>query len=196
VSVRSRRLVLFAIVVSAIAFAVVVGSASLLRSLEDPGSRGDRSLLRAQSPEAIDATRASVTDGLHGYGRTVRVDHTDVGLELDATGLDCHGGMLQVVWHVGNLEPTVPDTGIHLSARLDDEVIGSLIVGSTRGVWEDGPAAIHAATRCPTGGHELKLTIVSITGAWGIPYVGPPGAADSVVLRVNRGFVATEYWNL
>jgi hypothetical protein len=194
VSVRSRRHLLAAIVLSAVA--IVVAWSSALPSLADHTNLGDRSLLREQPPDAVDAARVTVTDGLHGYGRTVRVDDTDVGLELDAAGVECHGGMLVVVWHVGNLEPTVPDTGIHLTARLDDDVIGSLIVGSTRGVWEDGPAAIHAATRCPTGDHRLALAIVGITGAWGIPYVGPPGAPDSTDLLVNRGFVAIEYWDL
>ena len=95
-----------------------------------------------------------------------------------------------------NLEPTVPKTGIHLSARLDKAVIGSILRGSTDGIWNDTPVDLYAAVDCPPGRHVLDLEVTHVAGAWGIPYVGSEGAPPSEELRVDPSFLVTEIWNV
>ena len=97
-----------------------------------------------------------------------------------------------MAWHVGNLEPTVPGTGIYLTMTFDGRAVGSLIRGSTHGVWNDAAQTIFATVDCPQGTHRLSVTIDGF-GHWGIPYAANPGEQAQRVV-VNRGFVVTEIW--
>jgi hypothetical protein len=139
-------------------------------------------------------TNVSLTDTLRPINETVRVGVDDLGMILDRTHLTCHGGRARIIWHVGNLEPTVPGTGIALSARLDGELIGSLLRGSQDGIYNDQPATIVAVVDCPAGDHVLDLVIPHITGSWGIPYVDNPERGPVQHLLMNRGFTVLEVW--
>ncbi len=143
----------------------------------------------------ITGTRMSLTDNLRPQNETVRIGVADDGMILDPLTLTCHGGRIRVTWTVGNLEPIVADTGIHLSARLDDETIGSIIRGSARGIWNDVPVDLVTVADCSPGEHTLDLQVTAITGGWGIPYVVTKGSPPSSDLVVNRGFIVTEVWN-
>jgi hypothetical protein len=155
---------------------------------------GARELLDAVPATTRSGSQVSMTDTLQPIDATVRVDAYDLGMKLDRTVLFCHGGRARITWHVGNLEPTVPQTGIALSIRLDGQIIGSLLRGSVEGIYEDGPASIMAVADCSPGEHELDLAISQITGGWGIPYVANVrrGAVD--YLQMNRGFIVMEVW--
>lgn len=135
--------------------------------------------------------RTTVTEGLSSFNKTVRAvdaggSKPSVGT-FDKTPVQCHGGMASVVWHVGNLEPTTPETGIHLSIFMDGERIGSLLKGSYNGVWEDGPEEIYTVVRCPRGPHTFYAAIDSLGGGWGIPYANEGDL-------VKRGLIITENW--
>lgn len=104
---------------------------------------------------------------------------------IDSMDLRCHGGTIEITWYVGNLEPTVPQTGIHLSVRLDGAQLATLLKGSTDGVWNDAPASIHTVTQCPAGSHKLEAHIDKLAGGWGIPYADPENT-------VQRGFIVRE----
>jgi hypothetical protein len=139
-------------------------------------------------------SQITLTDNLTQHRATVRIGDADNGLILDPMDLECHGGRASISWSVGNLEPIVADTGIHLSARLDGSVVGSIMRGSTLGMWNDTPVELIAVVECPPGQHTLDLRVDSIHGAWGIPYVVNEGEPPSPYLLVNRGFVVREVW--
>lgn len=143
---------------------------------------------------AYSGNRTKITDGLTTFRETPVVTREDSGRRLDRLEFECHGGRAKIMWHIGNLEPRKPATGIHLTVRLDDERIASLLKGSTRGIWNDAPAEIHEVVDCPAGRHVLELAIESVHGAWGFPYVVNPGEPPSEHLRVNRGFIVEEVW--
>lgn len=154
---------------------------------------GDRSLLDDGPTQTWTGTRTTITSSLRGFSETVRIDQRDIGLTIDRTALTCHGGVVEITWHVGNLEPTVPDTGIYLTARLDGQPVASITKGSTRGIYDDGPVDLRAVVDCPAGSHVVDLLIDRMwaDGGWGIPYVVNVGEpSDGIV--VMRGFVVTE----
>jgi hypothetical protein len=155
---------------------------------------GDRSLLDPAQTNTFTGTHITLTDNLRAYDHTVRLEPTDLGRLVDPMSFECHGGIATVVWHVGNLEPTYPNTGIHLTALLDDEPIASIIVGSTSGVYEDSPAELQTIVDCPAGVHALALEVTDIHGVWGFPYVVSELDSPSLDLRVNRGFRVSEIW--
>ena len=93
--------------------------------------QGDRSLLDPRLTSSSTGTHTTVTDNLVGYGATVRIGTEDKGRLIDPLTIECHGGRAIIVWHVGNLEPIQPDTGLTLSAVFDGKVVGSLIRGSS-----------------------------------------------------------------
>jgi hypothetical protein len=156
--------------------------------------RGNRSELATVAARSATGSQVTLTDNLTQHRETVRVGDTDTGLILDPMDLECHGGRASITWTVGNLEPIVADTGIHLSARLDGVVIGSILRGSTRGIWNDTPVTLLAVTDCSAGQHTVDIRVDSISGAWGIPYVVNEGEPPSPNLLVNRGFVVREVW--
>lgn len=132
--------------------------------------------------------RTTLTTNLVTYNETYRVQAgPNLPARLDEMRIRCHGGTLRLTWQLGNLEPTHPDTGIHLTAYLDGKAVGSLLKGSTRGIWNDGPVQIESAVNCPGGQHKLWVSIDSIQGSWGIPYANEPD-------HVQRGFIAEEIW--
>lgn len=156
---------------------------------------GDRSLLADGSAQTSTGTRWSVTDSLRGFDRTVRIGPRNEGLVLDTTPVTCHDGRATVTWHVGNLEPTVPDTIIYLTARLDEAAIGTIIKGSTRGIYDDGPVDLRAVVDCPAGPHTFDLLVSHVSGGgWGIPYVVTPGQPTREGVRVLRGFIVEEVY--
>jgi hypothetical protein len=122
-------------------------------------------------------------------GTAIDVATGEVVTEIDVTPVSCHGGRVIVEWHVGNLEPQIPHTGIHLAITMDGEVIGGILAGSADGIYDDWPAQIVAAQPCPAGPHVFAVKIQSISGYWGIPYAQPSGRAVNVV---QRGFVIWE----
>jgi len=178
----------------------VAGVALLLvRAAPASASHGDglgaRDLLAGAGVTRVyDGTHTTISDSLASFDQTVRLSAADEGTTIDRTALECHGGRADITWHVGNLEPTVAGTGIHLSATFDGEVIGSMIAGSSDGIWNDRPAGIRAVVACSPGTHQLAIQVVSVNGLWGIPYVVNPGERNIEGLRVNRGFVVTEVW--
>jgi hypothetical protein len=186
--------------VARILFAVVVGLdlGTALHVLSHPQAAvaeamGDRDLLGAAPVVTRLGTNIALTDSLRPINRTVRVVAKDLHMTLDRTPLTCHGGRARITWHVGNLEPTVPMTGIALSVRLDGKVIGSLLRGSADGTYNDNPASIMAVADCPAGEHVLDVVISEIDGGWGIPYVANVGErADHLLM--NRGFIVMEVW--
>lgn len=196
---RARRPSLTALV--ALAGWAIVGAGVVMLIVRPAMPIGDtglgaRELLPGDGlTHSYDGSRTTITDSLTPFNRTVRITAADEGTEVDKTALVCHGGRVDVTWHVGNLEPTVPATGIHLSATLDGATIGSLLAGSTDGIWNDRPAGIHAVVACPAGTHVLALRIVSVQGSWGMPYVVSAGSTNIDGLVVNRGFVVTEVWD-
>ena len=155
---------------------------------------GDRGLLDAGTTRTSTGTRTTISDTLRGFDRSVWIDSNDNGLIVDQTTLTCHGGIAHVTWHIGNLEPVSQDVGIHLTARLDGEPIGSILRGSRVDIWGDEPASLHAVVPCPAGDHRLDLEIRSIHGRWGFPYVTSVGEPPSDELLVARGFVVSEVW--
>jgi hypothetical protein len=74
-------------------------------------------------------------------------------------------------------------------------VIGSIIRGSSRGIFNDTPVDLLAVIDCPAGRHGLELTVAWIKGSWGIPFVDTVGNPPSADLVVNRGFVVREIWD-
>ena len=157
--------------------------------------QGNRSLLEPGESTTVSGAMVSLTDNLRPLTETVRIGPSDAGLILDPLTLTCHGGRIRVTWTVGNLEPITPETGIHLSARLDGATIGSILRGSTRGIWNDVPTDLVTVADCSRGPHVLDLQVTSINGGWGIPYVVTEGNPPSTDLLVNRGFVVTEVWS-
>ena len=155
---------------------------------------GDRSML--DDGQILESTGrfSTVTSSLRSFDRTVRIGEADAGLVVDSTPVTCHGGLLRIQWHIGNLEPTVPDTGIHLAVRFDGVPVGGLLRGSTRGIWNDSPSGIQAVILCPAGAHVVDLAITSVVGTWGFPYVVNVGDPVPHDLVVNRGFIVTETW--
>jgi hypothetical protein len=190
---RGRRLVADIAVATIIGISVGVAIFAM-RPVPNPFAYGDRSMLQPMSPEVLAGSHVSLTDTLRGHDQTVRIDERDKGRILDHTPITCHGGRARVVWHVGNLEPTRPETGIGLTARFDGVPIGSLIRGSTMGVWNDAPVSIQAVVDCPAGPHVLDLEVTFVNGSWGIPYVVSPDGPRSPNLVINRGFVVEEIW--
>jgi hypothetical protein len=138
-----------------------------------------------QAPTRTATGQVWLTDRLVTFDATFRITKEEEGEQYDQTPLVCHGGRAHITWYVGNLEPTVPDTGIHLSLLFDGRTIGTLLKGSTHGVYDDAPAEIQTVVPCPAGRHQLAVTVDSIVGGWGIPYAGK---AD----RVQRGFIIQE----
>jgi hypothetical protein len=176
----------------AISLATALGTPST-----EPGDRadlGNRALLEPGSSTTTIGDNTAITTGLRSFAQTVRIDEQDVGLTLDPIDVECHGGMARIEWHVGNLEPTAPQTGIHLAAQLDGEVVASLLRGSTMGIWNDVPVSMVAVLPCPSGRHLVDLLVAHVTGQWGVPYVVNTDDEPSGILRVNRGFVVTEVW--
>lgn len=164
------------------------------RAAIDPSSLGNRALLSPGAPETYVGSHVALTDSLVPLTQTVRIDGDDRGRILDTTPIVCHGGRARILWTVGNLEPTVPNTGITLTARLDGQPIGSIIRGSTNGNYNDTPVTIQTVADCPAGAHVADVVVTTIQGAWGLPYVtnvGDPPAAD---FSVNRGFIIEEIW--
>jgi hypothetical protein len=157
--------------------------------------QGNRALLEPGQPTTVTGAMVSLTDNLRPLTETVRIGPEDAGVILDPLSLTCHGGRIRVTWTVGNLEPITPDTGIHLSARLDGQTIGSILRGSNRGIWNDVPTDLVTVADCSPGAHLLDLEVTSISGGWGIPYVVTEGDPPSTTLLVNRGFVVTEVWS-
>jgi hypothetical protein len=137
------------------------------------------------APTHTAAGRVWLTDRLVTFDAAFRITHEQQGERFDPTNLVCHGGRAQITWHIGNLEPTNPDTGIHVSVLFDGDKVGTLLKGSTRGVYEDGPEEIQTVVPCPPGRHQLAVTVDSIEGEWGFPY-----ANDADV--VQRGFIVEE----
>jgi hypothetical protein len=175
----------------AIPFGLVVGVAVALLSNRAPiDAAGDRSLLASVGAQSVTG-RVTMTDTMQLIDRTVRVGATDKGLVLDETPFECHGGRARALWYVGNLEPTVAQTGIHLAARLDGETVGALIRGSAQGLYNDGPISLATAFYCPAGHHTLDIQVLSVEGWWGIPYVAN---VPDIGYPINRGFIVTEVW--
>jgi hypothetical protein len=131
---------------------------------------------------------------MRGFDHTVRIGDGDAGLIVDKTPVECHGGLAQITWHIGNLEPTIPDTGIHLAVRFDGEVVGGLLRGDPEGIWGDDATDIHAVVECPAGSHVIDLEVQAISGEWGFPYVANVGERQAHGLVVNRGFTVEEVW--
>ena len=156
---------------------------------------GNRALLEPVVPTTFSGSEVTITDSLRAHDHSVWIDERDTGLVVDQTDLECHGGRAHIVWHVGNLEPQVIDRGIHLSARLDGEVVGSVLRGTRVDSWGDDPIEIHAVADCDVGPHVLDLIVRSVHGRWGFPYVVNENEPSSPDLRVNRGFVVTEIWD-
>ncbi|MGH3072153.1 MAG: hypothetical protein ACRDNB_07775 [Gaiellaceae bacterium] len=131
----------------------------------------------------------TLTDNLATYNETILATFSkpDVGENFDTLRVQCHGGKARVTWYVGNLEPRVANTGIHISILMDGRVIGTLLKGGKQGVWEDGPASIETAVFCPRGRRAFTARIASIDGVWGMPYAN---STD----RVQRGFIVFEVW--
>ena len=141
------------------------------------------------TPERSEKTGSNVTltDALGTFDKTYRFDRNHTWNQLDRTTVNCHGGRADVRWFVGNLEPTIPDTGIHLSILMDGKKISTILKGSTRGVYDDDEATIHTVVPCPAGSHVFSMRIDYIEGRWGIPYADPGD-------RVQRGFIIHEVW--
>jgi hypothetical protein len=133
--------------------------------------------------------QTAMTDSMRLFDRTVRIGEQDAGLVLDRTPIVCHGGRARATWYVGNLEPTVPETGLHLAVRLDGAIVAGMIEGSYTGIYEDGPVSIEAIFDCTPGKHSIDVYVVSIRGGWGIPYVANVPRTGS---PVSRGFIVTE----
>lgn len=182
-------------VVGGLVVATGVTWATARPPVDDLAAYGDRSLLADGPTRSYTGSQVTVTDSMRAFARTVRVGERDLGLVFDRTELVCHGGRAVVAWHTGNLEPTVPDTGIQLTAYLDGEPIGSLIKGSTRGIYNDGPVTLHTVIDCPEGLHVLDIRIVHITGSWAVPFTDNIGADAPPGRLVGRGFVMTEVWD-
>jgi len=161
----------------------------------DPPPMGNRAMLDPLPENVVTGSRVTVTDSLRSHDESVWIDGRDVSLVVDETDVECHGGRAYVVWHIGNLEPQTSDVGIHLTARLDEAEIGSILRGSTVDTWGDSPNSIHAIVDCSAGLHKVDLLIRSIHGRWGFPYVVNEHEPPSPDLRVNRGFVVTEVWS-
>jgi hypothetical protein len=138
-----------------------------------------------EAPTHTAAGQVWLTDRLVTFDAAFRITQAQQGEHFDPTKLVCHGGRAHVTWHIGNLEPTDPDTGIHVSVLFDGRKVGTLLKGSTRGVYDDGPEEIQTVVPCPRGRHELAATVDSIEGQWGFPY-----ANDTDV--VQRGFIIEE----
>jgi hypothetical protein len=139
-----------------------------------------------EAPTRTATGRVWLTDRLVTFDATFRITNEQKGERYDRTTLVCHGGRAHVLWYIGNLEPTVPDTLIHLSVLFDGRKVGTLLKGSTRGVYNDGPAEIQTVIPCPAGRHELAMTVDSADeGGWGIPYANETD-------RAQRGFIIEE----
>lgn len=157
----------------------------------DVAAQGNRGLLDDGPTRSWGGERASVHTSERGFTETVRVTADDVGRTIDPLDVECHGGVAEVGWYVGNLEPVKPSTGIHLSLRMDGDVISSALVGSTDGVYNDQPAEVRAVLDCPAGPHRFDLLIEQVTGGWGIPYVQNTDD-DHGGLVVRRGLTVWE----
>ncbi len=192
VSFRPRVLVIGLTGGIAVATAVVYWLNSTAPQPDD--WRGNRSELTSVAARTTTGSQITLTDNLTQHRETVRIGKSDSGLILDPMDVDCHGGRASITWTVGNLEPIDAETGIHLSARLDGVVIGSILRGSTKGIWNDAPVTLIAVTDCPAGLHSLDMRVDAIQGRWGIPYVVNDGDPPSPDLLVNRGFVVREVW--
>jgi hypothetical protein len=155
---------------------------------------GDRSLLDPVLATSYTGSRTTLTDGTREMTTSVWIDERDRGTAVDAVSVDCHGGWLRMSWYIGNLEPQVPSTGIHMTVRLDGHPIATSLRGSTMGNWNDAPASILAVAPCSTGSHVVDLEIASITGRWGFPYVVTLGSLPEDGYRVPRGFILQEVW--
>jgi hypothetical protein len=192
VSFRPRVLVIGLVGAIAVAIAAALWLNSTAPQPDD--WRGNRSELATVAARTATGSQVTLTDNLTQHRETVRIGESETGLILDPMDLECHGGRASVTWTVGNLEPIDADTGIHLSARLDGVVIGSILRGSTRGIWNDTPVTLIAVANCPPGRHTLDIHVDAIQGRWGIPYVVNDGDPPSSNLLVNRGFVVREVW--
>ena len=169
-------------------------SPSLPSGAADASGLGDRSELAFVTPTTVEGSHVTLTDSLRHVTQTVRIGPEDQGRSLDSTAVTCHGGRARVQWSTGNLEPTVIDTGITLTARFDGAPIGSLIRGSSRGDYNDAPAVIAAVVNCPAGMHVVDLLVTRLEGQWGIPYVSSATDPPSTDYHVNRGFIVEEIW--
>lgn len=186
----------------ALAVAGMVGAAMLSGS-PDPcaayGPRcwvGDRTQFDAVTAATVTGSRFSLTDSLRPHDHSVWIDEDDDGLVVDPTPLECHGGRLHVTWHIGNLEPARVggEEAVHLSARLDGEVIGTVMRAGKAGTFEDSAMELHTVIDCPVGPHLVDLVIPYVTGVYGFPYVTNLGDAPRPDLRVMRGFILEEVW--
>ena len=175
--------------------AALVYVAVIAQGTPPPRDRGDVSMLENGETRTIVTAGMALTSSLRTFDQSVWVGPEDRGRVVDATNLTCHGGLAHVIWHIGNLEPGVANTGIHLTAQLDGKPVGSILRGTPVEVWGDQPAELHAVIDCPTGEHDLGLLIRSIHGRWGFPSVTDPDPSTSPVPHVPRGFVVTEVWD-
>ena len=156
---------------------------------------GNRSLLDPERPEgrALTTDRTTVTNGLVEYRETVRIGEVDNGALVDALTIQCHGGMANIQWQIGNLEGITSFAGLTLKIVFDGDPIASVIKGADGHVYQDTPLSFSAVHPCPAGERRIALELSRVDGGWGFPYVVNPGD-DPALTPVLRGFVVTEVW--
>lgn len=142
------------------------------------------------SVKTYTGSKVTVTYALATYTRLLLASfsHPDPSEHVDTTHVTCHGGVADVTWYTGDLEPETKKSGIHISAFMDGKEIGTLLKGGNVGVWEDGPASIRTVVPCPAGKHTFWVTFNQPNSYWGIPYANSND-------RVQRGFIIKEYWS-
>jgi hypothetical protein len=157
--------------------AVLAATVAIVGALSgsEPGHRAptrQRPAVGAHAVESINVSRAGMDKAAtyyaaHAFEDPLRFSEPGV---LDRTGISCHDGVATLLWSTGNLEPTVPETGIRISLYLDRTKIATMAKGSTRGIWNDGPVQLRTVRPCSRGRHTVTARIDRITGSWGIPY--------------------------
>ncbi len=163
--------------------ALAVGTSAALAGPRDSAPSG---WYKVTSPATYTGTHVSVTDNLTTWRKPVGDQPGRDHKPFDRMRFRCHGGRADITWYVGNLEPEVPSTGMHLSIELDGKTIATLLRGSHDGVLNDVPAVIRTIVGCPKGEHELAARM-AYSGSWNVPYAN----ADD---RVQRGFIVEEFW--
>lgn len=126
------------------------------------------------------------TDALVPFDETLRIGPQDYGRVFDETPVRCHGGLLRIQWHLGNLEGVTEYTGIHLGIEFDGQLLATAIKGVPDRTHVDDIVNVLATVECSPGSHVVGLRITHVTGAWGFPYVANPGDAPGGQARAPR----------
>jgi Putative Ig domain len=132
-------------------------------------------------------THVALTNSLKTFSQPTRytVATLNSTTRIDTTQVQCHGGSVHVTWYVGDLEPTVANTGIHLDVYMNTKVITTIEKGGDSGNYNDGPATAETVVSCPSGTQTFSVGASSIDASWGIPYADPGTS-------VQRGFIVEE----